>query len=176
MSNLISKDYQRLNYELHKDSPEYGTHAADSVQAIAAIARACGARRILDYGCGKGLLKPALKKVLPHIIVDEYDPAIPGKRELPKTPADMVVCLDVMEHIEPVFLDDVLASIRRLTIKWAFLSIATIPAQKTLADGRNAHLIVETEDWWLQKLANHFRNPVTQPHEGGFAYMAQPLP
>jgi hypothetical protein len=37
--------------------------------------------------------------------------------------------------------------------KGAYLIAATRPAKAVLPDGRNAHLIVQSEDWWLQKIA-----------------------
>jgi S-adenosylmethionine:diacylglycerol 3-amino-3-carboxypropyl transferase len=66
----------------------------------------------------------------------------------PPEPHDIVVCTDVLEHIEPDCLDDVLADIRRCTKKAALLVVATRPAMKTLSDGRNAHLIQEDFKWW----------------------------
>ena len=64
----------------------------------------------------------------------------------------MVACTDVLEHIEPDCLDHVLDHLCELAENVAFLVVATAPAQKTLADGRNAHLIVESARWWLPKL------------------------
>ena len=32
--------------------------------------------------------------------------------------------------------------------KFAFFAISTRPAKKTLPDGRNAHLTVQSPDWW----------------------------
>jgi hypothetical protein len=49
-----------------------------------------------------------------------------------------------------------LADLQRVTRKKALLVIATRPAGKTLADGRNAHLIVESAEWWLAKLWPRF--------------------
>jgi hypothetical protein len=30
-----------------------------------------------------------------------------------------------------------------------------VPARKRLSDGRNAHLILEGEQWWLDKIKDH---------------------
>jgi 2-polyprenyl-3-methyl-5-hydroxy-6-metoxy-1,4-benzoquinol methylase len=76
---------------------------------------------------------------------------VPGRDVLPK-PSDVVVCTDVLEHIEPEKLDAVLDHILRLTGYFAHLVISTRPANAVLPDGRNAHLIVETPDWWLEKI------------------------
>ena len=34
----------------------------------------------------------------------------------------------------------------------SWLRIDTIPARKKLPDGRNAHLILESDAWWLDKI------------------------
>ena len=81
----------------------------------------------------------------------DYDPAIPGK-DAPPGPADLVVCTDVLEHVEPEHLDAVLDDLQRLAKKSLFLLIATRPASKALPDGRNAHLTIEPPKWWIPKL------------------------
>ena len=86
----------------------------------------------------------------------EYDPAIVGKDQEPE-PADLVVCTDVLEHIEPDYLDEVLLHLRTKVKKRLFFAISLRPAGKTLADGRNAHLIVESAEWWLDRLSPYFR-------------------
>jgi hypothetical protein len=32
------------------------------------------------------------------------------------------------------------------------LRIDTLPARKRLSDGRNAHLIIEDQDWWTEMI------------------------
>jgi len=68
----------------------------------------------------------------------------------------MTVCCDVLEHIEPEFLDDVLDHLMELTDLILFCTINTGPAGKTLEDGRNAHLIQQPMEWWLPKLWERF--------------------
>jgi hypothetical protein len=68
----------------------------------------------------------------------------------------LVVCVDVLEHIEPEKLIYVLDDLKRCTKKLAFFVIDTVPAIKTLADGRNTHLIQEGMGWWEDKLKSFF--------------------
>lgn len=63
----------------------------------------------------------------------------------------MVACVDVLEHIEPDLLDNVLDDMTRVTEVILFASIDTGPAMKSLSDGRNAHLIQQPMSWWLPK-------------------------
>lgn len=123
-----------------------------------------GAEEILDYGCGKALLSQAISR--PRVI--NYDPAI-GRWAGEPDPADLVVCIDVLEHVEPDCLGAVLRDLRRVTKKVGFFTVATKPARKTLADGRNAHLIVEDYKWWLPQLWETFH--VKQYVDQGFSFL-----
>lgn len=120
-------------------------------------------KSLLDYGCGK----QSLKFSLPELNVIGYDPAIEGLDTAPE-PSELVVCTDVLEHIEPELIDDVLNDISRLTIRNAFLVISTRPANKTLPDGRNAHLIQKPISWWAEKLEKRFRINIIQNFSSEF--------
>ena len=148
---LISDEYRALNAELHRRNELYGTTGEHWAPALAQIAASYEAKSILDYGCGKGTLAPKL----PGFDVREYDPAVPGKDEPPQQ-ADMVYCGDVLEHVEPECLNAVLNDLRRLTLKATMMIVATRPAEKTLADGRNAHLIVKPSRWWLRHILDRW--------------------
>lgn len=79
----------------------------------------------------------------------------------------MVACIDVLEHIEPEYLDEVINDLIRLTQGVCFLSIHTGPAIKVLSDGRNAHLTQQPMKWWIPKLWDRFELQtvqVTGPH------------
>lgn len=147
MQPRISEEYRRMNNHMHEDNERYGTSGHLYAEQVLEILSASGSRTVLDYGCGKNTLAQAL----PQVVVRGYDPCVPGFDAEPK-PADMVVCTDVMEHIEPEKVDSVLAHIAYLSINVTMMVIALVPAKKTLADGRNAHLIVESMDWWITKL------------------------
>jgi hypothetical protein len=148
---LITEAYREQNAELHQRMSHYGTGGAKWKWAVLNILDLEGLETVLDYGCGKG----DLKRSLPNRKVFEYDPAIEGKTVA--TPADLVVCTDVLEHIEPELIDNVLDHILSVTNKKLLFSISTIPAKKFLADGRNAHLSLQDSHWWLEKLSKNFR-------------------
>lgn len=121
---------------------------------------------LLDYGAGKGRLAQNLKPQR-SVRVTMYDPAIPAWSELPK-PHDMVACIDVLEHIEPSCLDDVLDHLQSLVLRLGFFTVHTGPAVKVLPDGRNAHLIQEPAGWWLPKLMARFELLMFQRTPQGF--------
>jgi hypothetical protein len=147
---MISNSYRKLNQELH-EKPHYGTSGVKFAPQVHALAISLQTQDILDYGCGKSTLADNLP-----FKIKQYDPAIPKYDKKPE-PADLVVCTDVLEHIEPEHLEAVLDDLQRLVLKRGFFTIATRPAQRTLSDGRNAHLIQENGLWWLGKLWDRFQ-------------------
>lgn len=147
---LISDSYKQLNKQLHHSRPDYGVSGHKWAGLVKQIAEEIKAETILDYGCGKRTLEQAL-----GFPIRNYDPAIEGFDGEPSR-SDLVVCTDVLEHIEPNCLDDVLEDLRRVTLDRGIFVIATRSAQKALPDGRNAHLIVENYKWWLPKLWEKF--------------------
>lgn len=146
-ADVISPAYLALQKELHARPQGYGGKGGKWAPAVEDLALQIGATSVLDFGCGEGALAKALRARGVVFRADEYDPAIPGKDSWPGF-ADLVVCTDVLEHVEPDRLSTVLALIKTLARKAVFLVVALDPANKTLADGRNAHLIQESPEWW----------------------------
>lgn len=148
--NLISESYREQNRKLHEVG-NYGISGHKHAKDVVKIAKYLGTRDILDYGCGQRTLEKALR-----FKINNYDPCIVGLDQEPK-PAALVVCGDVLEHIEPEYLDNVLDDIQRVTLNTCYLVIATRPAKKILSDGRNAHLIQEGFGWWASRLDSRFK-------------------
>lgn len=163
----ITPEYKALQQQLHANG-NYGVSGAKHADKIMGLCQKLGTKDVLDYGCGK----QTLQKNLPFPI-NQYDPCIPGLDAEPE-PADLVVCTDVMEHIELGCLNDVIQHLHQLCKKVVFLDIAQRPAQKYLADGRNAHLIQMPTLWWIQKLDPYFDLHSLQTYGGGFVMVATP--
>lgn len=148
---MISESYRKLNSELHETNEKYGTSGKLYAPQVQALSISMQTEDILDYGCGKSTLANNLP-----FKINQYDPAVPKYCDKPE-PADLVICTDVLEHIEPDFLGEVLDDLARLVKRRGFFMIATRPAKKILADGRNAHLIQESARWWLSALWDKFK-------------------
>jgi len=148
-AELISRSYQREQVRLHRQPQGYGGKGRKWAQTVIWLRRHLQADSVLDYGCGQGSLAKSLRQV--GVTCREYDPAIPGKDALPGF-ADLVVCTDVLEHIEPDKLDAVLDHLKGLARKALILVVNLRLANKTLSDGRNAHLIIETAEWWQARV------------------------
>jgi len=153
MTALISDNYVELNKSLHC-AGNFGVSGYKWAPTVGWIIHHHQIEHVLDYGAGQQTLKNALKDSF-DIRIDCYDPAIP-ELATPPSSAELLTCTDVLEHIEPDNIDNVLDHIRSIATKYVFLVIPTGPAAKTLSDGRNAHLIQQPVQWWLPKLLNRF--------------------
>ncbi|MCP9941952.1 class I SAM-dependent methyltransferase [Cyanobium sp. ATX 6E8] len=176
MAEVISDVQRQLNAALHEHDDNFGNRADGAGLAThlpAALGRmhelgACAS--LLDYGTGKGALVQRLRAELPpDVHVQGYDPAMPAFATKPEQPADILVCLDVLEHIEMASIDAVLRDIHALTRQFCYLVIDLQPAVKTLADGRNAHILLAPPEWWVGRVAQLFACQASFPvmHKAG---------
>lgn len=144
---MISKEYQNILSEIHlktkfgkrRKLPDYLGDFIESKDP----------QSILDFGCGKGMLVDTLIEKYKNKTVLGFDPANP-KYDTKLSPVDMIVSTDVLEHIEPKFLQQTLKEIHD-NCKYTYHLISCAPAKLVLPDGRNAHLIQESPEWWKQK-------------------------
>jgi len=159
---LITKTYMHLQEKLHRENNGYGSSGHLHATWITQTLTKYEGSSVLDYGCGKQSLVAHLPR---RINYHGYDPAFIELRQNPPA-MDLVACLDVMEHIEPPCLDEVIHHIHDRTKKVALFTISTRPAEKTLADGRNAHLTVKPWRWWPDVLAATFETQYLEVKKG----------
>lgn len=150
---LLSDEYRSQQRQMH-DRYDYGTASLTYAPIVSLYCNKLEITSLLDYGCAKCKLFANLKVDHP-MTLQAYDPAIAEYSATP-IPNQMVACIDVLEHIEPDCLDDVLDDLQRLTLEVGFFSICSAPARKILPDGRNAHLIQQPIEWWLPKIWERF--------------------
>lgn len=100
-----------------------------------------------------------------------YDPAFPEYG--PPKRAPLVCCIDVLEHIEETYLEQVLLDLKDITQGIGFYSVHTGPATKILPDGRNAHIIQKPTSWWLPRICQYFEIAQLQRAPGGFWVLAE---
>ncbi len=146
---LITPQYRAIQREMFTRYKGYGTSGKRYVAQVRALAKEFRLRSILDYGCGRHTLAKALR--IKGVQVRQYDPAVKGY-ELDPEPADLVVCNDVLEHVEPQCLDAVLKHLVSKVKQVGLVIVATNVAMKQLPDGRNAHLIVRDAEWWRDRM------------------------
>lgn len=152
-SILITNDYLLLNKKLHEENKDYGANGAKWTKHVANLIQVTKVKTILDYGCGKGSLYFTLKDMVKEY--QNYDPCIEEFSKSPH-PAELVICTDVMEHVEPEFTDAVIMDIQKNCQNIVFFNVALQPAVKTLPDGRNTHINLHPINWWVRKFINYF--------------------
>lgn len=153
---LITEGYRALNLELHRTSKGYGAGGGYWADEVLRLVDRSAATSVLDYGCGKGTLGEELRKRRPGLDVRDYDPCVPGRATAPAR-AHIVACTDVLEHVEPDLIGNVLDHLVDRTERAALLVIACKKGSKRLPDGSRAHKIVESPAWWLDRLKPYGR-------------------
>ncbi len=153
-TDTISAEYLKLQTELHKN-PNYGVASLSFAPTVAEIIKNNGIKTISDYGAGKKNLLLGLNQL--GVTLDDYYPYDPVFPEYGRPrAAELVCCIDVLEHIELDSLEAVLKELASITTHLGFFSIHMGPAAKVLSDGRNAHLIQQPSSWWLPRLCHYF--------------------
>jgi hypothetical protein len=172
---LITDEYRRMQEGMHASMPRYGVMGGMFAPLVADIINKLDVTEVLDYGCGHNLslLKGLSGKVGHKFQYLAYDPGVAQYAGEPR-PAQMVTCVDVLEHIEPDCLLDVLDHLHRLTKAVGFFTVHTEAAEKTLPDGRNAHLIQRPPEWWLDRMLPLFELQTFQRIDQGFYVIVFP--
>ena len=163
---VISESYRAEQANMHS-AGNYGTASLAWGEFVSELIDRTGVTSILDYGCGSMRNLTKVLDVGHDVEYQGYDPAVPAFSAEPE-PAQLVVCIDVLEHIEPDRLDAVLDHLQSKTQNKAFFTVHTGPAVKVLSDGRNAHLIQEPPSWWLPKLMSRWELAQFQAMKNGF--------
>lgn len=105
----------------------------------------------LDYGCGQETMKAEFTE----LEWTGYDPGVIGKDEKPNGKFDLVVCTDVMEHIEREYVETVLQEIADYTKVVTFLEVACTAAHGVFATGprkgQDVHITQRPPEWWIEK-------------------------
>jgi glycosyltransferase involved in cell wall biosynthesis len=123
------------------------------------VAENMPARSVIDIGCGPGTYVRALREAGQRAVGYDIDDRIKEKEadglhceslfdlKLAE-PADLILCLEVAEHIEEEKADDVVASIVRNLAKGGFLFwSAAQPGQ-----GGDGHVNCQPKQYWADKL------------------------
>lgn len=136
---------------------------ADTLEAL----RLARARTVLDAGCGRGDLSRRLavhgmevtasdvadcSSYIESANVNLAHPIIFEKCSLPnipKGPFDMVVCVDVLEHLHK---KDALRSITNFfrEAQYAYMRIACFPSHR--GRHKTLHLTIESPFWWMDRV------------------------
>ena len=120
---------------------------------------------MLDYGCGKGFfydnsfevkdLKIKSLRDYWGIKIDLFDPCYENYSIINEDNIyDMVISIDVLEHIPEQDIDWVLDRIIGKAKKYVFINVACYSAAALLPNGNNAHININNHKWWFEKILN----------------------
>jgi len=122
-------------------------------------------KKVLDVGCGdNGFCKLMKVKSVKCVGVDFASPQadqIAFAHNLPfkNKSFEWIVAFDVMEHLLPNEIHDVLKEFVRIVSKGLVFSIcyrlANTNHNDYLTDKRNLHLTVQPEKWWIEQLSQY---------------------
>lgn len=159
---------EREKYEQMWQIDDYRKTAPGEIYVASAIGALDMQRgdTVIDFGCGTGrgaaefqrlgfkvcgvdFVRSALETDIPFVQACLW--------EMPWLRADWGYCTDVMEHIPPEKVDDVLAGIAE-RVQGCFFAIATEPDNLGKRIGRVLHLTCQPPEWWAQTLRKHFRD------------------
>lgn len=128
-------------------------------------------RRILDAGCGLGLMRPRLKREFPRasytgIDVSEHtcrrygwiQTSIADFRS--RTPFDLVICFDVMQYLTDVDASRAIANLAALCRGALYLQVLTRVDWQRHADrsATDGDVRLRNANWYRTRLRRHFRH------------------
>lgn len=161
---MITENYKKQLSNIHKKS-NWGANSrlsSPKVHNIPELIKRYNIETLIDFGCGQGGVHKYLEKKYNLKDAAGYDPCVKTYEVLPQGVFDMLISLDVLEHIEPDFIDDTLKLINNKFKKISFLNIHTSKAKLILPDGRNAHLIQEQPEWWKEKISQFIEGNIIE--------------
>lgn len=175
MNTLASEKavYERL----YREVPEYNTYSPAEATAplIIKLAEYLECNTILDAGCGKGQLIPLLVDkgfqvtgidhtligLLPHIDITRCIEAPLSDIPCSDDFFNMVICVDVLEHIPNELLEESIKEMARVCNGYALFKIALFKDGYGKKIGEVLHKSVLPPETWISILDKYFDKVVT---------------
>jgi len=171
MSANFDKDYYQRFYFDPRTAVVSRAEMNARAKLIAAYVEHIGlpVRRILDAGCGIGLLRAPLQRAFPRAeylgleyseyLCKRYGWTQGSLANFADDPFDLVVCYDVMQYLDDRTATRALANLARLTRGVLYLSALTARDWRENCDrtrtDREVHL--REAQWYGKRLRRHFR-------------------
>ena len=168
----FDRDYYRRYYYDPRTAVATRAEMRARARLIAAFAAHVGLplRRILEAGCGTGLLRAELRKLVPHADYTALDASEYlcrrhgwrlGRIEEFRTrkPFDLLVCYDVLQYLDTPSAERALRNFARLTRGALYFSALTRGDLEANADRErtDADVHLRSARWYRTRLERHFR-------------------
>lgn len=170
--NRFDRDYYRRYYLDPRTAVVSPAEMRARARLIAAFAGHIGlpVRRMLDAGCGIGLLRGALQRALPRaeyvgLEASEYLCARYGwthgalEAWRSRRPFDLIVCYDVLQYLDDRQAVRAIANLGRLCRGLLYFSALTLSDWRVNCDRRrtDSNVRLRTGEWYRRRLARAFR-------------------
>jgi hypothetical protein len=157
----------------------------DHVSAHAAAAlercRPAAADSLIDFGAGAGYASAHFIDAGMRVLAIDIASNAMDRRLTPRVPrligslwdlpvtltADWGFCCDVMEHVPPERVDDVLAVIRESTRRSTYFCISLRPDGCGRLIDATLHLTVRPWEWWRARVGRRWASVEVLDHEPG---------
>jgi len=172
----MDRRFDRAYYRRYYGDPRSRVTSRAEMDARGRLIGACAryldlpVRRMLDAGCGVGLLRAPLRRALPRaaytgIEVSDYLCRRYGwlcasiESHRPAEPYDLVVCYDVLQYLGDRQAASALANLARLTRGLLYFSALTQADWDENCDQSrtDADVRLRGGDWYRARLGRHFR-------------------
>ena len=159
----IIEKYKLFHKNGIKNQPGISTFLGYSltkwIVRIKDIIKTNNCQSLIDFGCGKAFLYNNNFKIKDEEFsglsdfwkinnIYLYDPGVEKYSKFPQVKYDGLICTDVVEHIPEDDVINFIDGLFKLSNKFIFVVIATIPATKFFDDGSNIHLSLKNESVW----------------------------
>jgi hypothetical protein len=108
----------------------------------------------IDYGCGTSRLADVLRHA-GVTRVARYDPAIPAFSRRPQGFYDLLLSIDVLDHVAEEQIDSTVADMANLA-RQAIIVVDTAPREMVREDGSIAPTTAHPAEWWYSRLRQNF--------------------
>lgn len=147
---MISNKHKTLLKEINGENLSFGIY--DKIDpTLSELVKSTSPKTICDFGCGKGMLLKKMQTTYPDIDIWGYDPGTVSY-DTKFVPADVVYTTDVLDHIEPEFINENLKLISDNS-KYQYHKIIFGPSKYTYSNGENTRLLQKNFDWWNTTLS-----------------------
>lgn len=163
-------DYLKIYEEVFKNYDDYDMHIGyyDRYNYILKELNIKKYQKIIDISSGKGILIKILQEKFPSIDIcctdiKKFNDINVNFIKLDLTNKndynnitdkyDLLLCLDVLEHIEEKYIDDILEFLLSLSTTFCF----SIANHSDIKNNYELHLIQKNKKWWNKKLKKYYK-------------------